>query len=474
LDSAISKKRGKKGTIMNPLRHLKKDIPLFVFALALVSFGLSTSVQAVNPSPDGGYPGANTAEGDNALFSLTSGINNTAVGANALHDNTTGNYNVAVGSGALASNTTGDFNMAIGTQALTNNNASFNLAIGFRVGFMNTTGRHLTGIGAAALRNNTTGSFNTAIGADALRENTTSSYNTAMGADALSVNTTGSGNTGIGNAALAGNTGGSHNTAVGEATLVSNGGGSNNTAIGSRALLENGLEGVGNGNTAMGSDALLRLGDSPYGPGYGHNNTALGLQAGSYLMRGSGNVYIGESMFGDSSGDESNHTYIRNINTTSLSYGGAATVTVDLTTGLLGHLTSSRRYKKNIKPMDKASEALYQLKPVIFRYKKELAPTQSPAFGLIAEDVAEVNPNLVARNLEGQPESIHYEMVGAMLLNEFLKEHRKVQELETAAAQQAKEMQDLRAALKQQAAQIKKISAQLETSRPIQQVVVNR
>jgi len=123
------------------------------FALfAFASLGLTPSVRAVNPPPDGGYPGANTAEGANALLNVNTaiGINNTAVGANALRKDTTGYYNVAVGSGALASNTTGNFNMAVGTGALTNNNADFNLAIGFRVGFMNTTGTHLTGIGAAA------------------------------------------------------------------------------------------------------------------------------------------------------------------------------------------------------------------------------------------------------------------------------------------------------------------------------------
>ena len=122
------------------------------------------------------------------------------------------------------------------------------------------------------------------------------------------------------------------------------------------------------------------------------------------------------------------HTYIGNINSTDISGGDTDIVTIDLTTGLLGHLTSSRRYKEDIKPMDKASEALYRLKPVTYRYKKEIDKTQSLAFGLIAEEVAEVNPGLVAHNAKGQPESVHYEMVNAMLLNEFLKEHKKVEE----------------------------------------------
>jgi hypothetical protein len=123
--------------------------------------------------------------------------------------------------------------------------------------------------------------------------------------------------------------------------------------------------------------------------------------------------------------------------------------------------------------MDGASEALYRLKPVSYRYKKEIDSSQSPAFGLIAEEVADVNSALVARDTEGQPESVHYEMVNAMLLNEFLKEHKKVQDLETTVAQQAKGMDVLTAQLKEQAAQIQKVSAQLEASKPSPQVVNN-
>src|SRR6266513_4961702 len=196
-------------------RHLKKSIGrslswrcgFVLVPLALLCFGLLPTAKALltAPSPDGNYPGGNTAEGINALHDVNTavGINNTAVGANALTNDTTGQYNVAVGSGALASNTTGDFNMAIGTQALTNNNASFNLAIGFRVLFMNTTGNHLTGIGSAALRNNTTAGFNTAIGADAMRENTTGEGNIALGANAGVNLTTGDNNIDIGNSGVA-------------------------------------------------------------------------------------------------------------------------------------------------------------------------------------------------------------------------------------------------------------------------------
>jgi hypothetical protein len=163
---------------------------------------------------------------------------------------------------------------------------------------------------------------------------------------------------------------------------------------------------------------------------------------------------------------ESAHTYVRNINTTSVSGGGTDTVTVDLTTGLLGHLSSSRRYKQDIQPMDNASETVYRLKPVSYRYKKEIDRTESPAFGLIAEDVAAVNPALVAKDGKGEPESIHYEMVNAMLLNEFLKEHQRVEKLETTVA-------NLLAAVKEQAAQMQKVTAQLEVDRAAPQTVSN-
>ena len=182
--------------------------------------------------------------------------------------------------------------------------------------------------------------------------------------------------------------------------------------------------------------------------------------------------------------DESQHTYIRNINTTPVSGTGTDTVTVDLTTGLLGHASSSRRYKEDIKPMDNVSEALYRLHPVMFRYNKEIDRTQSLAFGLIAEEVAEVNPDLVARNSQGETESVHYEMVNAMLLNEFLKEHCTVQELKSTLAKQdatiLQQKKDFQEIVSQQQKQIEalttglqKVSARLGASKPAPQVVTN-
>ena len=169
---------------MNPLIQFKTTPPLLI-TLALLCFGLSPTAKALlpAPSPDGGYPGGNTAEGINALHDVNTavGINNTAVGANALTNNTTGAYNVGIGARALFSNITGSFNMAVGTEALTNNTANYNMAIGFRVGFMNTTGNHLTGIGAGALLHNTTGSGNTALGANAGGNLTTGDNNIDIG-----------------------------------------------------------------------------------------------------------------------------------------------------------------------------------------------------------------------------------------------------------------------------------------------------
>jgi hypothetical protein len=403
---------------MNALIQLKQTTSLFLAAFGLACFAVSPAVQAVSPPPDGGYPNFTTAEGNNALKALTTGEGNTAVGTFSLFSVSTGNFNTAVGAGALDLNQA-DSNTAVGAAAL----------------LFNTTGTDNTANGAAALEFNTTGAANTADGNFALIFNTTGSNNTAVGDRALE-NNTGNGNTAVGPQALLGNSTGAFNTAMGPSALQNNTTGASNTAIGATALLANST---------------------------GGQNTAIGTGAGFNATTGSGNVYIG--MVPGVAG-EGDHTYIANINTTTVSRGGTDTVTVNLNTGLLGHLSSSRRYKEEIKPMNNASEALFALKPVTYRYKKEIDHTQSPAFGLIAEEVAEVNPALVARNSEGQPESVHYEMVNAMLLNEFLKEHRTVQE-------QEKKMQVLEAELKEQKALIQKVSAQLQLSISTTQTVLN-
>ncbi len=390
-----------------------------IIAVLLVCFGLLPKGQAVNPPPDGGYPGGNTAEGQNALLSLTSGTFNTAVGFLSLRNDTTGQFNTAVGAGALFANI-GDPTSAAGVE---------NTATGAGALLSNTTGFANTANGAFDLLANSTGSFNTATGVDALRSNTTGNSNTAIGVDALMNNIAGTNNTADGVSALSSNTMGGGNVAVGTGALFSNDFGNTNTAVGDSALANNLVS----------------------------NNTAIGADAGFFATTGTGNVYIGAQMTGV--GGESNHTYIRNINNTPVSGNGTDAVTVDLSTGLLGHASSSRRYKEDIKPMDNVSEALYGLHPVTFRYNKDIDRTQSIVFGLIAEEVAEVNPDLVARNSQGETESVHYEMVNAMLLNEFLKARRQID------AQQ-KQIDALTAGLQ-------KVSAQLEASKPAPQVVTN-
>jgi hypothetical protein len=322
-----------------------------------------------------------------------------------------------------------------------------------------TSGAGNTGLGWYSLHAVTTGSYNTAVGAGTLILNTGTS-NTAVGAAALLLNTAGSNNTAVGTDALVHNTA-DRNTAVGANALLADTNGTDNCAVGFEALTS---DTAGGANTAVGRGAL----DQNVS---GNFNTAIGKDAGG-LATGSGNVYIGHLVAGVAG--EDNHTYIRNINSTTVSGGGTDLVTVDLTTGLLGHLSSSRRYKEDIRPMNKSSEVVYRLKPVTYRYKKDIDRTQSPAFGLIAEEVAQVNPNLVVRNSQGQPESVHYEMVNAMLLNEFLKEHKTVEQLQATVAQQQKGMEILTAQLKEEAAQIQKVSAQIEMSRPAPQVVANK
>ena len=448
-----------------------------IIALLLVCFGFLPKGQAINPPPDGGYPGGNTAEGQNSLLSLTSGTFNTAVGFLSLTNDAAGQFNTAVGAGALFANVgdsssgVGVENTATGAGALLSNTTGFaNTANGAFDLFVNSTGSFNTANGVDALRTNTTGNSNTAIGVDALFSNTIASANTAIGAralfsnntgaentangfNALQSNTTGNSNTGIGVSALMSNTAGNNNTANGVSALSSNTAGGGNVAVGTGALFDNDF---GNTNTAVGVSALAN--------NLATDNTAIGADAGFFATTGRGNVYIGAEMTGLAG--ESQHTYIRNINTTPVSGAGTDTVTVDLTTGLLGHASSSRRYKEDIKPMDNASEAVYGLHPVSFRYRKEIDRTRSTSFGLIAEEVAKVNPVLVAHNSQGQPENVHYEMVNAMLLNEFLKEHRHMQEQDAIIARQQKQIDALTEGLQ-------KVSAQPELSKSVPQTVLN-
>jgi hypothetical protein len=370
-----------------------------LITFALVCFALVQNTQAVSPPPDGGYPGGNTAEGQNALLSLTSGMYNTAVGLFSLLSNTEGDFNTAIGAGALLSNIGGFQNTPHGVPQGSQNTAT----------------------GAGALLSNTTGGFNTADGAFVLFNNTTGSQNTANGEFAVFSNTTGA----------------------------------FNTATGSNALQENT---TGSGNTANGASALFS--------NTGSNNTAVGVGAGSSLTTGDNNIDIGNSgVDGESDtvriGSEfQTRTFIAAIRGVTTGIADAVNVVID-SNGQLGTISSSARFKKEIKPIESASESILSLNPVTFYYKSDKANT--PQFGLIAEEVATVNPDLVVRDKNGEIYTVRYDAVNAMLLNEFLKEHRKVEEQGTTIAKQQKQIDALTTSLQ-------KVNARLEMSRPAPQV----
>ena len=330
---------------------MKTKIASFPITLLIACLSLSQNAVAVTPSPDGGYPAGNTAEGDNALLHLTNG--------------------------------------------------SYNTAIGF-----------------SSLENNLEGILNTAIGAGTLLLNTKANENTAVGAGALLVNAPGL------------LSGGNGNTANGAFSLFGNSTGSFNTAIGDRTLFNNTT---------------------------GSNNIALGDSAGSGVTTANHAICIGAT-----GNNINNSCYIGQVYGKSVGAGGVPVV-VD-SDGKLGTIASSRRFKKEIKAMGTASGAVLALKPVTFQYKSD--STGTPQFGLIAEEVAAVNRDLVVRDEKNEVYTVRYEAVNAMLLNEFLKEHRTVQE-------QQKEIDALKAEMKEQKALIQKVSAQIESSKPAPQVVNN-
>jgi trimeric autotransporter adhesin len=531
----------------------KRPFPWSRVILIAVSLGcspLAPRAQAVSPAPDGGYPGGNTAEGQAALFSLTTGAYNTGVGLFSLKSNATGDFNTATGAGALLattadentatgaaalfSNTTGEANAAHGAFALFNNtDGSDNTASGLEALFTNKTGRDNTAAGVRALflndgdPSNNQGSENSAFGTSALLGNTTGYANSAFGAGALDTNNSGSFNTACGFIALGGafqggdgtiatgdkntatgayalasNTSGFFNTATGVDALSSNNEGDSNTADGIRALFSNtsgffntaigfnalasNIEGAA--NTAIGITALVNNST-------GNDNIGLGDGAGFSVTTASNVICIGRV----GGGNISDSCFIDNIYSNIQPVIGINPdyVTVDAN-GRLGRSNlngSSRRFKHDIQPMDKASEVLFALKPVSFRYNKEYDATQRPFFGLIAEDVAEAAPDLVGRNKQGEPDSVRYEQINAMLLNECLKEHKKVEgqqetiiELKSTVAQQRKDFETI--VTRQQnifqskfseqerqiealASDLQKVSAQLEVSKPTPQTVVN-
>ena len=434
---------------------LQRGFPVVLLPFALALFALLPTAGAVTPAPDGGYPNFNTAEGTDALFSLINGFQNTAIGCEALYNNTAGSANTATGAFALFHNTNGDYNTANGYHAL----------------LVNTTGTGNTAIGEQALVSNTAGFGNTATGADTLSGNITGGHNTANGFMALNQNTTGFCNTANGSHAINSNTTGNYNTATGLNALLANTTGTGNTANGVQTLQSNT---IGIGNTATGLNALLRNTT-------GGSNIALGFSAGANLTTGSNNIDIGNvGVAGDANmiriGKQGTQTrtFVAGIFGSTVASGVGVIVN---SSGQLGTVLSSERFKEAIKPMDKASEAILSLQPVTFRYKQELDPNGVPQFGLIAEQVDKVNPDLVVRGEDGKVTTVRYEAVNAMLLNEFLKEHRKVESLERAVARQQK---DFAVTIAQQQKQIEaltaavqKVSEQIALSKPAPQLVAN-
>jgi hypothetical protein len=391
--------------------------------------------QALNHDTTGGV---NTATGFQALFNNTTGGQNTAYGAQALFGNGIGSLNTAIGYRAMYSADTGS-GVAIGAYALYNN-----------FGFANTA------IGYSALFNNGQGNGNTAIGYQALHSNTYEGANTAVGYQALFKNTgnpeVGFSNTATGYQTLFNNTDGDSNTANGEWALRNNTTGGSNVANGFGALQSNT---TGFGNIAVGTQAGQNLTT-------GIDNVALGYNAGSNLTTGNYNIDIGN--YGNAGDDRTIRIGDQGTQTAAYIAGiSGATVTgtavVVNGSGQLGVAPSSARFKEAIKSMDNASEALFSFKPVTFRYKKDIDPKSTAQFGLVAEDVEKVNTDLVVRDAEGKVYTVRYDAVNAMLLNEFLKEHRTVQELK-------KEVAALTAGLQ-------KVSAQVEASKPAPQVVNN-
>jgi Chaperone of endosialidase len=401
----------------------------FPILFALGCLALSPATQAVSPPPDGGYPGGNTAEGQLALERLTTGTYNTGVGLFSLLSINEGSFCTGVGAGTLLANTADE----------------------------------TTATGAGALLSNTTGAGNTANGAFALFSNTEGLANTAIGSSALLSNIDGDGNTAVGEGALNQSTTGTQNNAFGRGALKNNQTGSFNNGIGAFTLIENTT---------------------------GWGNTAIGDHAGSALTTGNFNICIGVNVngvageqrtirIGDNLSDTQGNSacYIGGIYNQLGDPGTLTALSID-SNGKLATAASSRRFKRDIKPIADASESILRLKPVAFHYKGDAKNT--PCFGLIAEEVAEVNPDLVVRNKNGEVWTVRYEQINAMLLNEFLREHakgeeqdRKIQKQEATITQLQKDVDALVARLKEQDSKIQRVTDRIETATSTSQMAFN-
>lgn len=415
-------------------RFLWDDAGQWIFgagrgALASNTTGLANTAVGTGALDSNTTGSGNTAVGRDALGANTTASANTAVGADALDVNT-GTGNVAVGTSALISNTTGGFNTAVGAFAMQENQTGFfNVAIGSSTLLSNNSGYGNTAVGKGALDASLNGNNNVAVGLFALESNTIASGNTAVGSRALDANTTGTNNVALGIDALGASTTASSNAAVGAFALEDNTTGTRNVALGRSALRDNT---TASGNTAIGAYALSV---STSGTG----NTALGYRAGINVFATGNNIFIAnDGVFGDADtiriGDTQTQAFIAGIGSSTVANGVPVLVGDG---GQLGTSTSSRRFKEDIAPVGAEGEALLALRPVAFRYTKEAAGEgERPIeYGLIAEEVAEVFPELVTYDEQGRPEAVRYHLLVPLLLAEVqrLERHDRAQQEEIRA-----------------------------------------
>ena len=452
--------------------------------------------------------GSNVAIGSDALVNNDIGTENNAIGAFALFNNTAGNGNIALGANAGINLTTGSNNIDIGSEGFAGESNAIRIgdpAIHesvFLAGINPMTPQApiqavLIDPSTGQLGSADVGSFppgppgppgpqgspgppgpqgspgppgpqgppgvgvftdgdvgNTGVGEQALNSLTTGERNTATGFQSLFSNTTGSSNTAVGDQALSANTTGDSNQAFGAFALSSNLDGENNIAIGDSSLVN---KVSGSSNTVIGDSAGSDLAD-------GNDNIYIGASAASGITSESSTIRIGDPAFISA-------CYMAGINGQTSTDGAAVFIN---STGKLGTLTSSARFKEDIKPMANASESILGLKPVTFRYKEEIDPEGIPQFGLVAEDVEAVNPKLVVRDKKGKPYTVRYEAVNAMLLNEFLKDHRKNEEQQSKIEQQEAKIAQQQKQIEALAEGLEKVSARLELSKTAPLTVLNK
>jgi len=403
-----------------------KGFARFAIGIGLVVMftAASPAVAVAPPNNDGSDGSGNTAGGTNALGVLSTGFSNTAFGSQALAANTTASDNAAFGTSALTSATTGGFNTAVGASALFGNTTGTgNTAAGSFALEANVSGQSNTAVGESALRDNT-GHLNTAVGSEALTNNTTGGTNAALGWAALMSNTTGANNAASGAAALAANTSGQGNTADGHNALASNDSGDFNAAVGDGALASNV---AGKSNVAVGAGALASA--------TGEGNVALGRNAGKRLVTGSNDVYVANPGASSESGvirigKKGVHTSAFLAGVSGVPVAGVPVVVT--ASGRLGVQASSERFKRDVETMGDRSRALLDLRPVTFRYDGDRKGTRQ--YGLVAEEVARVYPELAVRADDGSIVSVRYDEMIAMLVNELQREHREVAALESELA----------------------------------------